>query len=382
MKTTGVLALFLSAVCVQSAMAGIQKGNGGDVVVCGNGYPRLYDYYEAEQRWKLPVVYSSERTVDAKVRDLIGRIARLNPRRATVYTKWFESFYNETEFLAGVELIDIPDTGDGFIPSGCVLKQAAVQRQMRFPNEKRFTVQNDIFMAMDDDNKAGLILHELILREASEFRGHESSINARYFHAQIASRAIESMDLITYARLVLLLGFDIIDIEDTAMNISSCAKETLTEELLASFRKYSPFRRCINQVDRKDVMNSTRIFGGDFQAEFTEVRNADQKIVHRFHLHDEDESTEVRYANTVLIFRRDTSIQPVPKQEAMGAQLSPDGARVGFTVPRGYSVQISAFNCNGTFRDISKNISFGLDPAGLIIADYRQEAVFAETCGN
>ncbi len=197
-----------------SAQAGKETGNGGDAIVCHNALGHksveLYDHYEATARHGLAIDLGKARLpVEDKLAIVFDRLDRINPGRANLYRSWFSKFYQEAEFLRGVTLIDIPDTGDGYIPSNCKLEQAAVQRVPKFPGEKRYTINQDIWDWLDNDARAGLILHELVFREARSQRNpHGNSINVRYLNTLLSSTAVEKMKLREYIELLLLLEIE------------------------------------------------------------------------------------------------------------------------------------------------------------------------------
>lgn len=79
----------------------------------------------------------------------------------------------------------MPDIQDSLVrvfPRGCKIEQIAIQKEPAFPEDKRFTVSKDLWDLLDEDNKAGLVLHEIIYREALLY-GHEDSVNARYVNS-------------------------------------------------------------------------------------------------------------------------------------------------------------------------------------------------------
>ena len=99
---------------------------------------------------------------------LLKRIEVLNPTRSKLYSKWFENYLDNTFWKSGVILIDIPDTGGGWIPKDCRLEQIAIQREPKLPKQRWYTINLDLWEKMDSKGKAGLLLHEFILRELTD----------------------------------------------------------------------------------------------------------------------------------------------------------------------------------------------------------------------
>ncbi len=194
-----------------------EVGNGGDAIVCRRGGKitsvRFYDYYEAENVVKLGVPNTGlpGATLDERMTTLFARMERLNPSRAKLYRQWYGEFFqaSESEFLTGVELVDIPDTGDGFYPVGCKLEQLVIQRTPRFAAERRYTVNADLYQSLDDHGRAGMILHELILREVrGQTVPHVNSVNARYFNALVSTDQLSQLSLKAYFAYLDLLEFE------------------------------------------------------------------------------------------------------------------------------------------------------------------------------
>ncbi len=209
MKT---LILLLLAVPMIS-YAGQEVGNGGDLLVCTDSVGaktfELYDLFEGRTRHKLTMVPPTASDPMTMVRELISRIDSINPTRANLYRMWLETFDGEVEYVNGGNLIDIPDTGDGYIPSSCELRQFAVQRTTSFPGEKRYLIDQSLWSNPAATNyvKASLILHELILREAINApHDQRNSIGSRYINALIHAKDLPS-DTMEWLRTLNVAGF-------------------------------------------------------------------------------------------------------------------------------------------------------------------------------
>jgi hypothetical protein len=191
-----------------------EVGNGGNAILCppNSGYPpaRLYDHYEAEVKQSRVLDLGSPMlTVDQKLDLVFKRIDRLNPQRARLYRGWYADFWKDASLIGGIDLIPVPDTGVGYIPSGCELKQAALQQDPELPGDKRYTISRDIWTAMDADSQAGLILHELIYREAThQTVPHTNSMMVRYLNGYYSTVEINSATLKAYIQLLQLAQFE------------------------------------------------------------------------------------------------------------------------------------------------------------------------------
>lgn len=200
------LSLFM-ALSVNARPDWAERGNGSDVISCGDliGRSMLYDVYEADKRYRLkpdfPGSYKGlllprgpeqtlERALDI-AQQLIDRLQTLDPDRWQIYSAWLSNFKSEASFIENMELFDVPDTGIGFIPKYCELKQLVVQREPIFPQDRRYIIAMDHWARLDETHAAAAILHELLYREA--FNRHpevKSSEAVRYLNALIMSGEI------------------------------------------------------------------------------------------------------------------------------------------------------------------------------------------------
>lgn len=213
-----LLILVASLLASSSSFAGSEAGNGGDVVICkanANKPIQLLDHYEATdlQGFQLDLGASNLGYMQ-KVEFVLKKIERLNPSRANLYRKWASEFLADSNFVNG-QLIPIPDVGPGVIPAGCDLVQIAIQQTPELPGEKRFLIQKDLWDQLDEAGKAGLVLHELIYREAlkKDLPAKNSKL-VRYFNGVISSTQIDQMALKTYIELVHLIDLQTADAQD------------------------------------------------------------------------------------------------------------------------------------------------------------------------
>lgn len=187
------ITLAVAALLVPSAAkAATERGNGGDAVVCRNSNNQitraeLLDYYEARVLRNIEIdLGPADKSHIDKFYVALDRLKFFSPVRSRVYAEELKNFEAETQFIPGVELVQIEDEEPTVIPTGCKIEQLAVQRNPVFPGDKRFVVSKDIWDKLDTTSKAGLILHEIIYREALNYK-HKNSVHVRYFNAFIAN---------------------------------------------------------------------------------------------------------------------------------------------------------------------------------------------------
>jgi hypothetical protein len=174
----------------QEATAGIHVGNGGDAVVCSDG-AQLLDYYEATTilRDLSPDLGPNSGPGDSyhpMIDHVIARVRRHNAGLATRLKQYTDDFVSNAEFVDNGVLTDINDSHHVVLPAGCEVKQIAIQREPRFPEEPRYLVDEGIFHQLDLPNRAMLAMHEALYRITLE-HGQVNSLNVRYLNAYLSS---------------------------------------------------------------------------------------------------------------------------------------------------------------------------------------------------
>lgn len=171
---------------------GDDKGNGGDVVVCYDEQKKiksvqLLDHYEGYKKFGFVIDLGDGQGPLNKVKFVLDHLSKFDEGRAKRYWQQAQNFESESLFWPGVELVDIPDSQHIAIPKNCKIEQVAIQQEPTLPEQKRFTISKDLWDLMDDTNRAGLILHEIIFQEAIELH-QTNSIRSRYFNAMISQK--------------------------------------------------------------------------------------------------------------------------------------------------------------------------------------------------
>lgn len=160
------------------------EGNGGDVVVCPGKNPFMLDILEAKYNGFKVDLGDSNLSVEKKLELAIARMRMQLPVFADNLSFYLNKFKEESVFLDDVTLVDIPDSQHVALPTGCHLQQIAIFEDLGIPHRKVYTIDNDLWEMMDNDNKAILILHEVIYRSAYN---HNNSIRSRYINGLIFS---------------------------------------------------------------------------------------------------------------------------------------------------------------------------------------------------
>ncbi|MDA9951440.1 hypothetical protein N9D31_02580 [Oligoflexaceae bacterium] len=211
-----VLCILVFGSCSQTeknsdTQKGHEVGNGGDVIICEKEYrgmnfkkARLFDFYESRVRHGLQsnLVVKKGDSVENIVNIMIERLAKLDPKRADLYASYYETFWDEAVFLRNPYFPTFWDDGPLGLPGGdCRIEQAAYQHEPMVDTDHRYFISERIWNLIDNEEKAGLIMHELIYRETIGL-GEKNSRTARYFNGLTVSKRLISMDESQYRTLV------------------------------------------------------------------------------------------------------------------------------------------------------------------------------------
>lgn len=206
---------------------GDKVGNGGDAMVCRSAagkiiFAEFLDVYEARELRDLEVSLTGV-TWREKLSNALERIKVRDQYRYIKYKTWSDTFWSETKLLEdGEKLQDIPDSNHVFDPgNGCGPEQAVVHREPLTSREKRYFLDFEIWQALDETNKALLVLHEMIYREAVGY-GIRNSIYVRLFNSYVGADvfAKEQLSDKEYIELIVAMNFPVLTVRGT--DIFSC----------------------------------------------------------------------------------------------------------------------------------------------------------------
>lgn len=210
--------------------AGKEVGNGGNSVVCRDPKTNailpgteLLDYYEAKK------YSSSEFDIDLGdpslgVRDKVilalKRLTKVDPLRASMYAATAADFLDGIEkttlhpedkdssvIIDDIQLFSIPDSNHPSWPLGCKVEQTAIRPKRAYWKDKILLISKPIWDSLDNDGKAGLVLHETVYAEAVA-NGQLDSDGSRYLNAIISSNKISKITPLDYAKVLATARFD------------------------------------------------------------------------------------------------------------------------------------------------------------------------------
>lgn len=184
-------------------------GNGGDVFVCHDILAKspfkkskkvksvtrtalpiqtveLLDFMESE----VPMS-KFQGDYNAILSQVLENLTKVAPQLASQYSKRLESIREEIYFQDH-SLKDIQDSSEWIERKNCQLIQAAIRKNDVSFGEKRFVIQKTLWEKMDDRNKAGLMMHEIVYEHFFKL-GEVNSVKARKVNALLFSSEITKM---------------------------------------------------------------------------------------------------------------------------------------------------------------------------------------------
>lgn len=204
-----------------NALAWSERGNGGNSIICNDSTQnKFYDAYEAEFRYgfKPNFPYPLKECYDdigcfnlslTIARVLINRIPDYNLRFKEFMHSRLRRFGAEATFLDNIILLPIDDMGIAFIPKNCSLHQTVIQREPRFPGDKRYIISNDQWKQLSPQHQAVGIIHELLYFYAGFInRPPSNSERIRYLNGFIISGEISNLNIEQFSELYIRVFTD------------------------------------------------------------------------------------------------------------------------------------------------------------------------------
>ena len=205
------LILTLALLVSITAKAGHEVGNGGTIIKCEDGRVELTDLFEARVfRGLQSALGDPTEDFKIKIERVFTALARVAPYRTQKYRQLYSEFFNDAVFVTGVDLTPIADVDPKGLPAGCGLKQAVIQTVPQFIGDKRYTIDQDKWNEMNENSKAGLVLHEIIYNEALH-NGEDKSITTRYITGYVTSTALLAVTQEKFNEILLSARFKMVD---------------------------------------------------------------------------------------------------------------------------------------------------------------------------
>lgn len=154
----------------QYALAGNEYGNGGETLVCRQNSDdtspitsiELFDYFEARELSGMTQDLGGDQLDEwQKAAYVLERIRHLSPRRYSTYLRHLGEFPQKMRLLPTALLSPLNDSRSIVIPRTCKVMQAAIRKDEPGIPFKYF-IDRELWEAMDANQRAGLILHEIL----------------------------------------------------------------------------------------------------------------------------------------------------------------------------------------------------------------------------
>lgn len=187
-----IYVLLLSLLSAAPSYAQYVVRNGGYTVQCLNSPIKALEIAEAEAQ-NIQIRYAPSRTYLAKSKDLITRIGLVDPAKEKKYLTWLSQWKSQIKWVSALDQYGPNDQGHIELPgANCRLRVGVVQ-----VNETRFGVQEhwinpSVWHNLNEDQKAALVLHELVYRDLLE-----ENPNANSSYVRSVNTKIHSIDIFT-----------------------------------------------------------------------------------------------------------------------------------------------------------------------------------------
>lgn len=170
-----------------SIWSGHEVGNGGDILRCKDKIT-LFDFHESTTNG-FKKFKASDRDYLGTLEQVLDKFKKVDSKLANQYIKRSKSIYSEISFEDNVTLTDVKDSVHASLPKGCELKQIAIRlkapKKMADGTERNFIIDKGLWNKLTVEERAGLILHEIIY-EHLVFLGERDSRKARYLNGLIS----------------------------------------------------------------------------------------------------------------------------------------------------------------------------------------------------
>lgn len=174
----------------------------------------FYDVYEAAARYHMAAQFPAApkcgldsggnyaeacKTEAQKVAiQLVSRLKKIDAGFEATLQAMIQTFWDESG-LVDADLFPVADSGLGFIPVGCTLKQLAIQHVPRNKDDRRYFIAANLLKYLTVEEQAALMMHEVLYRWAIVQNSKILfSEHVRYFNALIFSDRISHMNYTDY----------------------------------------------------------------------------------------------------------------------------------------------------------------------------------------
>lgn len=194
-------------------------GGGGNSIVCsstnGKETSELLDFVEA-RTLKRNNILKVNKSVPYKtiLERVIARVNEISPGFAADLQQELEIFEQDVMFIDNSQFMTVADSNHISVPDNCIVMQTAIQRERKFPSDKKFFVNQEVWQTLPELDKAGLVSHEIIyslIRKGSN--PVSTSEGARYVNSWIFSEEFAQVGKLQFATFLLNAGFQSVKLD-------------------------------------------------------------------------------------------------------------------------------------------------------------------------
>lgn len=172
--------LILSFLISAPAFAQYVVRNGGYVVECQGSQLKALEIMEGQIQGE-QFRYSPRRSYLEKADDLLNRIAAADQARAKKYRGWLSTWRDDIEWQPGLDTQQPNDQGAMKLPLKlCRLRIAVVQTHRSKTEFLKYWINPFVWHNLDEDQKAALVLHELLYRDLIENSPDDTKLNSNF----------------------------------------------------------------------------------------------------------------------------------------------------------------------------------------------------------
>lgn len=179
-------------------------GNGGYVVHC-SWFPEdtpyvVLDWYEAKEVRSLSPKVPDGATPFERATRALEPIRAREPRMHALMLKIAKTFEQDMALMPRLPLGHPNDAGETILQEDCELHPASAMKvddvTGALPFEPVYIVKEELWSKMSDEQRAVLVLHEIVYRAFRLLAGHETSQFSRYYVGQLlaGTRSIFTSD--------------------------------------------------------------------------------------------------------------------------------------------------------------------------------------------
>ncbi len=185
---------------------GSHVGNGGDLIVCRDLANKdlvlkinVLDYYEGAvlRNWAVDEGSSEvmNKSIDENLNILFEKLKIMGEFRVAEYKLAAQEFFQNNRFVKNSLLTDVQDSDHSILPNGpgeCKVEQLIIYKDNPSIGEKKYLINSDLWDKLNNFQRAGMVMHELIYKEFRSY-GHTNSVMSRLLNSLVASNEIKNL---------------------------------------------------------------------------------------------------------------------------------------------------------------------------------------------